>query len=296
MSVAAFYAFMAERESVRIKKERGDPWPWTDDPILQEFKFTNVRRSDDKTTRKLVELFYDRHGQTSFQTEILVNCAVFRYFGTWEFAQAFGWQRDVQTFRHERLKQLARERLQKRLPVFTGAYIITNQGIRAPKYEVVSDIFIKGLVQHAQGIVDTATKTGSWRQTAHALQLVPGFGGSGFMAKEVLLDTMHCRFWQTPTGLPHDYWAWTPIGPGARRGLERVTGRELKEKELLPALLEIYEQQEQHWPVEHGSLAPTDVQFQLCEFDKFLRTKNGEGRPRSRYRPPTTLSSAPSSG
>jgi hypothetical protein len=27
----------------------------------------------------------------------------------------------------------------------------------------------------------------------------------------------------------------------------------------------------------------TDVQFSLCEIDKYLRVKNGEGRPRSKY-------------
>ena len=33
-----------------------------------------------------------------------------------------------------------------------------------------------------------------------------------------------------------------------------------------------------------GILAPTDIQFQLCEFDKYLRVKLEEGRPRSRYK------------
>ena len=44
--------WQTERESIRIKKESAvlSP-PWTDDPILQEFKFCQVFREDDRTTR-----------------------------------------------------------------------------------------------------------------------------------------------------------------------------------------------------------------------------------------------------
>ena len=47
-----YFYWLHERETIRIRKEeRGDPPPWTDDPILQEFKFCQVFREHDRTTR-----------------------------------------------------------------------------------------------------------------------------------------------------------------------------------------------------------------------------------------------------
>lgn len=42
--------FIEERERIRKRKEAKEPRPWTEDPILQTFKFCNVWRQDDKTT------------------------------------------------------------------------------------------------------------------------------------------------------------------------------------------------------------------------------------------------------
>ena len=47
------FIWQEERESIRRKKENGLPAPWTDDPILQEFKFHQINREEDRTTRWL---------------------------------------------------------------------------------------------------------------------------------------------------------------------------------------------------------------------------------------------------
>ena len=52
------------------------------------------------------------------------------------------------------------------------------------------------------------------------LRKVTGFGGSGFMAKEVLLDAIK---WPSLANMVVDG-DWTPPGPGARRGLNRLHG------------------------------------------------------------------------
>lgn len=283
MLIKEFYDFIVERENIRLKKENNLPWPWTQDPILREWKFTNVHRKNDKTTRELIEKFYNRAGQNSSMELILLNCAIFRYFGTWEFAEALGWQPG---FEPAKIINLAANRLKNKERVFTGAYIITNQGIRAPKEEVVVNIFLGGLWKAVHRIVEIVCKTNNWQQTAQGLSTIQGFGGSGFMAKEVLLDTMHCKFWQG--GFPQDYLTWTPVGPGARRGINRLLGlpidNKCTDKDMLCIINKLCFSQDNYWPENWQSLAPTDIQFQLCEFDKWMRVKYNEGTPRSRYK------------
>src|SRR5271165_106791 len=53
--------FIKERESIRIKKEAAEPWPWTQDPILQKNKFCNIFRECDKTSRWIAKNWREPH-------------------------------------------------------------------------------------------------------------------------------------------------------------------------------------------------------------------------------------------
>jgi nuclear transport factor 2 (NTF2) superfamily protein len=67
-----------ERESIRIKKESGDvPGPWTDDKILQDFKFCQVFREDDRTTR-----WFRSHIRENLRNDedVLMATIIFRWF------------------------------------------------------------------------------------------------------------------------------------------------------------------------------------------------------------------------
>ena len=45
-----FFAYARKRHEIYLKRKAGEPPPWTDDPILQQYRFTNVFRELDKTT------------------------------------------------------------------------------------------------------------------------------------------------------------------------------------------------------------------------------------------------------
>lgn len=290
----AFYDFVNERESIRLRKEAGDFFPWTEDEILRSYKFTNVHRHHDRTSRELINRFYGPHFRDDARS-VLMNCAMFRYFGTWEFAQAVGWQ-DYDSFDFEMIKDVAESRLADRERVFTGAYVITNQGISAPKQEVVVDYFLKDLHKKAPDLCKLAQTTQSWEKVGRQMMQINGFGGTGFMTKEILLDTTYTGFWSAEIitypgegtfSFPKDWWDWTPIGPGARRGAARVVGDDsatpISESKSSWVIKELLDFQGMLWK-HSGKLAPHDIQFQLCEFDKYERVRLGQGKPRSRYR------------
>lgn len=296
-NIGQFFAFMREREDIRLRKQAGNPFPWTSDPILGEYKFTNVRRHHDWTTTKLRENFYRDHRDDD-RRSILMNCALARYFGTFEFMDAMGWQ-DYEDFDFDGIIDTAERRLSSGLRVFTGAYVITNQGISAPKQEVVVNHFLRDLHKNVPSILEIVQMTRSWRKTAERMSRIKGFGGTGFMTKEILLDTMMTNFWDGPISFldgyplvfPADYDTWTPIGPGGMRGAARILGCDLpqhntiKPEIALETILDLTERQYQFFPLKDDKLFPTDIQFQLCEFDKYERVRLGQGRPRSRYRP-----------
>jgi len=52
--VSSFFDFCREREKIRIARENGDPFPWTDDPIFQKARFLNVFREDDRGSKAIL--------------------------------------------------------------------------------------------------------------------------------------------------------------------------------------------------------------------------------------------------
>lgn len=52
---ARFWAFVSERDAIWSRREGGQPEPWTSDPILRDYHFTNVHRHKDPGTRWIVD-------------------------------------------------------------------------------------------------------------------------------------------------------------------------------------------------------------------------------------------------
>lgn len=293
-----FFSYLNEREQIRRRKLADLPYPWTEDPILGTYKFTNVNRHHDRTSNELRDMYYEKHFNAP-RIDILMNCALYRYFGTYEFARVVGWH-SHKDFPFAQIEDLAQSRLEEGKRVFTGAYVITNQGISAPKSEVVVNYFLKDLHENAEELVDIAEFSRSWKDVATEMMKINGFGGSGFMTKEILLDTTYTGFWGEENfvydeneggnfSFPSDWKTWTPIGPGARRGASRVIGGDYKKpltadhsREVINELVTLSRKGYS------GStqLVPTDIQFALCEFDKYQRVLHGEGKPRSKYKGP----------
>lgn len=282
-----FFYYLNERELVRQAKEAGKPAPWTKDKILNKFSFTNVLREHDKTSRWAIENWYRLHHNHPKEVQ-LYNCGLFRYFGTMEFANAVGWQ---QEYNPDHIIKTAKQRFAEKKTVFTGAYVITNQGIKAPKEEVVTNIFLKNLWEAAPRLVEIFDKSQRWELVLSHLKNYNGFGGTGFMAKEVLQDAMFTS--AMPREQVVDRFTYSPAGPGARRGLNRLYGRDLEAKisekqavEEMKILLEIAPSEfHPHMDEIKENFDLHAVQFGLCEYDKYRRVYLGQGRPRKTYRP-----------
>jgi hypothetical protein len=291
MIVSEFYSFMRKRELIRLRRQAGQARElWTDDPILQTYKFTNVKRIHDWTTQKLLANFYQTDGNhlEDSPSELLINCTMARFFGLADTVLEIGWIDDWdKSHDSEHIRAVVRERYRRREPVFTGAYIVPNCGDVRPKHEIVIDV-ISDVASWAS--TEWWHQNLPWKQLIGALCTIKGMGS--FMAKEVVLDFIAASGWTPP-----DWETWTPIGPGARRGAARVEGygalhRPLSEKKALEIALALYDERSTLWPFgthDYGftwvPLELSDIQFQLCEFDKYLRAVRGEGRPKAKFVP-----------
>jgi alpha-glutamyl/putrescinyl thymine pyrophosphorylase clade 1 len=282
---APLFAYMIERENIRKRKESGAAGPWTDDPILREFSFTNVRRSDDRTTRDLMKNFYGPNRPAAQPGEVLFNCALARFFGKADAVVEIGWQTDWDA---EAVLSVARD-LDKQKRLFTGAYVITNNGESCPKVELICRQVLPRVWHNRNRIADAALRENGWHYLVGQLRQLPALGGTGFMAKEIAQDFMLAMNWT-----PRDRDTFTPVGKGARRGLNRLYDRAVDykitsstigdERRFLQEVRELFAMRHENLTAGFIELQLHDIQFNLCELDKYLRTSSGEGRPKRRYR------------
>jgi hypothetical protein len=109
-------------------------------------------------------------------------------------------------------------------------------------------------------------------------------GLGSFLAAQVIADLKYVA----PLRDAADWHTWAASGPGSKRGLNRVyeyaVDSPMPEARWLDHLQNLHKHIE---PLVKKADMPRlhaqDLQNCLCEWDKYERTRLGEGRPRSRY-------------
>jgi hypothetical protein len=269
-----FYHWIVEREKCRVGRENNLPKPWSTDPILQSYRFCNVRREDDKVTKWIKDHWRAPYNGNEHMVLAMVMARTinwpetlddigFPLFSKFLFAQ---WLSEV------RVKMKSRR--ERGLKVWTGAYLVSTNGNSMDKIDYILDrvwtpIYLKMQVPAALETLEEFHK-----------RLMKFDGMGSFMAAQVVADLKHTCV------LNHcvDWHSWSAIGPGSRRGLNRYFARKLEGTIATPqyhreiAMLQYAVQQNCGL-----NLAAQDIQNCLCEYDKYVRVYNGEGKPRSMY-------------
>lgn len=103
-AVYYFKQFMIDRYRVHKKKDvKGLPAPWTKNPIIQEYKFTNVRREHDRQTRYLIENI-STNDELTLEDKI-VNSFLFRAWNNWDTLRDFGFPYSARKIYNPKLKK-----------------------------------------------------------------------------------------------------------------------------------------------------------------------------------------------
>lgn len=244
-------AFMQERQNIFEKKERGDPFPWTEDPILSVWKFTNIYRQNDRGTRVLTAMLEGKEPDSLMFWNIV-------------WYRMFNWREHTRFFNDpNELREYMQRKYSGGDQVFTNAHMTAGIAVNGSKLEAFLQLMDQIWVRKDQllGILLKTKRLG-----ALFCELTEFRGIGKFIAYEIVTD---CRHRWTVT----DFNSWANIGPGCKRGMER-----LGIYPDLDNLRKIMTEVSKSIPVELR-----DVEHSLCEFDKYMRVKTGAGKPRMRY-------------
>lgn len=257
-----FWQWVNLRHKIYLDRAAKKPPPWTDDPILSKYRFTNVFRNLDRGTRWFILNVANQHmtpGQYVF------NTIVYRCFNLLETGEAlqlpiFNWE----SRREESIKTL------NSLPrVFTGAHM-TNLSLTTAI--CIFDTIWTGRADIALKITNMNSCEETFWYFYHNV-----YGAGTFTGHQWVQDLRLTPLLRYAPDGPR----WSFPGPGCKRGLEWMG--------LPPdpsGMMQVWEHQEERadwvpW------LEAKDVQQGLCEYQKYRKLYEGvvlnKDMPKYRY-------------
>ncbi len=275
--ISAFVWFIHEREQIRVKRLHGMRPPWTENEILRKYRFCNINREFDRVTQWWA---HNWRNPNQSDPHLWFASLVFREVNLPETAAQLGYP---VPWRPATFRNVVTKRQLKGEPVYNGAYMISTHSHEGPKHEYLIETILNPLWKVRDAVAPRANDTLS----TFASRLLEASNGLGtFMVGQVVADIKYCH----PLISADDWHTWAYSGPGSRRGLNRVLGRDTnapwREHEWYAELMELQALANEllsycNPPV--PALHAQDLQNCLCEFDKYERARLGEGRPKSRY-------------
>lgn len=281
--------WIKERHSIYTKRLAGKPKPWTDDEILQNFFFCNPYRENDKVTTWLRENIRDPLNASEEAHRVLFATIAFRWFNyipTGELLLNYGSDQEgvanlFEKWNLKLVKNLLGYVRDSGNQVFTGAFNISNSGSTKPKIDRVCDDYIQPVWD--QRIVLVNQINGQTLSRAFSvINKLPGLGGSGFMAAQVICDLKYTYLLKDAP----DWWTWCSPGPGSKRGMNRLHDRSI-DMPITPTQWKVWIEELQqtihsklfNLPKLHAQ----DLQNCLCEYDKMCRALDGVGHMKRKY-------------
>lgn len=274
MRIEPFVDFCVARHQVYVLRHAGSPKPWTDDPILQRYRFCNVYRELDAVTvwiRNNWSTQYAGHEHLWF-----AMCIARLLNNPHSLAEVrpLPWQA-------KKFRDVLEARAAAGDKVFSPAYIVSTNGHSMPKVQYLAELVLDPMWARRDLF---APKTGDTLESYHT-RLMQAQGMGSFMAAQVVADLKNSPFDKLTKA--NDWWSWAAPGPGSVRGLNRIIGNGAVSKahrDFLGSLGVLRTAVNKRFRnMGWKELCAQDIQNCLCEYDKYERVRLGEGTPKQLY-------------
>jgi hypothetical protein len=268
-----YWHFAAERQRVFERRVMGHPWPWTEDAILQEYKFCNVFRAADRVSQYMIrDVCY--HNESCTAEDRLFQIIAFRTFSkiaTWRTVHGV-------LGRYPTIDDLADGSFTKALDLaraqngglYTGAFILcaTDAYGQSLKHLNHVELFRHMFLEDSLG--KRLLESSSLREAYDLLHGYPLMGD--FMSYQTAIDLNYSDL------INYSENEFTQAGPGALRGIKKVF-EDIGDYTPTEVIFWMVEHQEEEFrrlglPFDGlwgRRLHAIDCQGLFCETDKYCR-------------------------
>lgn len=283
--------WIVERYKIHLRKDvLKEDFPWTDDVVLLNYRFCNVRREYDRESRWLVENVCE-NGNLSYEDKLL-NCILFRLINKSKSVEIFGPLCFSDLDYDLILEKLGKfEMLNSDYVYFSNAFFMSGPKVVCNKKFGRGGSMVLKMIKlvelyFREGIIDMVNNCESQLDVYNVLRKFDGFGE--FLAYQIFVDFSYIH------EFPFSENEFVVAGPGCKKGLNLIfddfDGLNFEE-----ALFWIRDNQSVLFGEDFGELFSDLEDYDrnlnvmslencMCEISKYIRAVNGTGRPRVRYK------------
>ena len=274
----SYWRFAAERQAVFFRRVRGETHPWTKNPVLAIYKFTNAYRASDRVSQYLIRNVIYRDDLPKAQREVLFRILLFKLFNkidTWELLEREIGPITFEEYRFDTYDAVLSHALQTGRRIYSAAYIMppgSRTFGRSAKHQ--NHLLLLERMM-ADQLADRLAQANSMQEGFETLRTYPTIGD--FLAYQFITDINYSEltdFSEMDFVVP---------GPGARDGLRKcfVDPGGLNEPELIRLMADLQEMEFERLGLDFQSLwgrrlQLIDCQNLFCEVDKYARVAHPE--------------------
>lgn len=268
----AYWKFAATRQEVFFNRLHNKDYPWTEDPIICKYKFTNAYRASDRVSQYLIRNVIYSNEEFSPE-DICFRILFFKLFNkieTWEFMNEKLGVISFNNYNYSNYNKLLMQRLEEKQRIYSAAYIMPS-GKSCFGYEKKHQNNLKLLEYMMQsGLTKKIAGAINLKNLYEILLSYPTLGP--FLAFQFAIDINYselCDF---------DEMSYIVAGPGAKNGIRKCF-EEIGKYSYEDIIRFVAEEQEYEFEKRNlkfrslfgRKLQLIDCQNLFCETDKYAR-------------------------
>ena len=267
-----YWYFAYERQNIFWKKINGENAPWTNDKILQEYKFCNSYRVNDRVSQYLLKnVIYN--GKKYSNEDMLFRILLFKLFNkesTWELLINNFEDITLKNFNMEEYSKVLEEAILNGIKIYNDAYIsCANKAFGYDrKHDNHLDLLNKMFKEDR--IQEKIIKCKTMEEAFNIIKSYPLIGN--FMAYQLVTDINYSEVvdWKEDE--------FTVVSPGSRRGIKKcfkdkgnMTDEDIIKYMYKHQDIEFKRLNLEFKKIGNRTLQLIDCQNIFCELDKYCR-------------------------
>jgi hypothetical protein len=212
-----YWRFASERQRAFMRRVAGDPQPWTEDPILQTYKFCNVYRAADRVSQYMIREVCC-HSESCTPEDRLFQIVAFRTFSkieTWRGVRSIlGHYPTLDDLADGSFAEALNKVRAKNGGLYTGAFILCATDAYGQSLKHLNHVELFRHMFLSDDLGERLLGTGSLREVYNLLHGYPLMGD--FMSYQTTIDLNYSDL------INYSENEFTQAGPGALRGLKKV--------------------------------------------------------------------------
>jgi hypothetical protein len=272
-----YWKFAAERQEIFFRKLAGSSPPFTSDPILARFKFTNAYRASDRVSQYLIREVIYRGDQSS--QEVFFRTILFKLFNrieTWKLLErelgVVSWG-EFELNKYDTVLNRAMAAGQR---IYSAAYIMPSGGRGSEPRKHRNHLRLLQTMMEDE-VSEKITQARCMRQAFELLRSFPMIGD--FLGYQYVIDLNYS------TLTDFSELEFVVPGPGARDGIRKCFSDlgGLNEADIIRMMADRQEEEFARLDIQFQTLwgrrlQLIDCQNLFCEFDKYARHAHPEIR------------------